>query len=152
MSPLPSLPHTALFLRQTPQNCQNITNKGLRVACRLPSLTCLNASRCRGITVEGLASLAHAAKRLRRLNLGWCPGLAAPRGRMSISDGGLPDAPVEEAAADEARETEEGVLSMVGVEEDAEGEEGCDEEKEEDAGGEWVLPPLPKLEKLCLAR
>lgn len=51
---------------------QVITNEGLRLACRLPSLTYLNASRCHGITVEGLSGLKQAAKTLQRLNLGWC--------------------------------------------------------------------------------
>lgn len=82
---------------------------------------------------------------------------------MSIGDGGL-SAPVEEAADEvEAAAAVEGVLGWAGVEEDTEEEEGYDEEggngdgeeeeeKEGDVGGEWVLPPLPKLEKLCLAR
>lgn len=69
-----------------------------------------------------------------------------------MSIGGVGLGPPAEEAADEADEAAEGVLGGAGVEEDTETEEGCDEEKEEDAGGEWVLPPLPKVEKLCLAR
>ncbi|CAN0553868.1 unnamed protein product, partial [Ectocarpus sp. 12 AP-2014] len=123
------------------EGCENISDEGLRLACRLPSLTCLNASRCHGLTVDGLAGLEQAAGGLKRLNLGWCAGLV--RGS---------------AAAGRAREEESE------DEDDEDDDDGGGDSDDEGLGGgrrrrrrrrrrgRWVLPVLPKLERVCLAR
>lgn len=114
------------------------------MACGLPSLTSLNASRCHSITMEGLACLGQAADRLKQLNLGWCEGLRGSARRA----GGSPDGSrrgdddmeeeFEGRSVDRERGRREAGVRVAG------------------AGGrgreEWALPPLPRLEVLCLAR
>ncbi|CAN0159865.1 unnamed protein product [Ascophyllum nodosum] len=155
------------------EGCENITDRGLRVASGLPSLTCLNASRCRGITVEGLACLSRAAPRLRRLNLGWCPGLAANRNRSGGVEGrraggvggGIGRGGGENDDDDDDEEDDEDDLDVDGAgrgqlweggQQQRQVEIEGEEEKWDDGGRgrrrEWALPPLPRLEDLCLAR
>ena len=167
-NPPPPPPHPA-----PQQKRQNITDRGLRVASGLPSLTCLNASRCRGITVEGLACLSRAAPRLRRLNLGWCPGLAANRNRSGGVEGrraggvggGIGRGGGENDDDDDDEEDDEDDLDVDGAgrgqlweggQQQRQVEIEGEEEKWDDGGRgrrrEWALPPLPRLEDLCLAR
>lgn len=113
---------------------QNITNEGLRLACRLPSLTCLNASRCHGITVEGLAGLGQAANRLKRLNLGWCRGLAGRR----VDSGSGSDREDQDEGEEEAEEDAfDGELDEESGDDHGDEEAGeGDDENDDDFGNE----------------
>lgn len=116
----------------TTKNKQNISDEGLLLACRLPSLTCLNASRCHGITAEGLAGLAQAADRLKRLNLGWCMGLSVFR-----AEGEAPS-PFEGEDRD-GGDADENEHHGGGEESDGDGDGGGEEMRDEgDVGGEGV--------------
>lgn len=135
---------------------KNITDEGLRLACKLPSLTCLNASRCHGITLSGLDGLAPAAGRLRRLNLGWCTGLGCTAAAAAAAaaggagddggDGGDGGGGVVVGGSDDVV-VEGGGGGMAG-----DAGDGGDGGARRTRRGEWALPVLPELERLCLAR
>lgn len=121
--------------------------------------------------MDGLAGLGQAADRLKRLNLGWCQGLASGATSASTDGSGLSsdgsphghdnndsdddndidiDASGEEGGGNGGRG--EGGRPQSRRRRWGRGMEGGDGEGRAGGREEWALPPLPRLAKLCLAR